>query len=86
MDDYVLTRVGFEPVREALYGSLLGKKDLDESTTRGILVAGGIMYETMVQFLGFVEEGFENGAEGYLRDKLGFTSEDIETIRTNLRG
>ncbi|QSS63471.1 protein tyrosine/serine phosphatase domain-containing protein [Histoplasma capsulatum] len=70
----------------ALYGSLLGKKDLDESTTRGILVAGGIMYETMVQFLGFVEEGFENGAEGYLRDKLGFTSEDIETIRTNLRG
>lgn len=82
----MLTRVGFEPVREALYGSLLGKKDLDESTTRGILVAGGIMYETMVQFLGFVEEGFENGAEGYLRNKLGFTSEDIETIRANLRG
>ncbi|KAG5297289.1 protein tyrosine/serine phosphatase domain-containing protein [Histoplasma ohiense] len=86
VDDYVLTRVGFEPVREVLYGSLLGKKDLDESTTRGILVAGGIMYETMVQFLGFVEEGFENGAEGYLRNKLGFTSEDIETIRANLRG
>ncbi|KKZ67761.1 hypothetical protein EMCG_06578 [[Emmonsia] crescens] len=85
VEDYVLTRVGFEPAREALYKELLGKEDLDESTTRGIVVAGGILYETMVQFLGFVEVEYENGAEGYLRSKLGFPPEHIERIRANLR-
>ncbi|KLJ12712.1 hypothetical protein EMPG_12292 [Blastomyces silverae] len=84
--DYVLTRVGFEPVRESLYNELISKKDRDEVTTRGILVAGGILYETMVQFLGFMAEEFENGAEGYLRSKLGFSGTDIDTIRGNLRG
>ncbi|PGH05048.1 hypothetical protein GX51_03145 [Blastomyces parvus] len=84
--DYVLTRAGFEPVREALYKELLSNKDLDEAATRGLLVAGGILYETMVNFLGFMEDEFENGVEGYLRSKLGFSSTDIDTIRANLRG
>ncbi|OAX79991.1 hypothetical protein ACJ72_05686 [Emergomyces africanus] len=86
VDDYVLTRVGFEPVREKLYQELLSKNDLDERTTKGIVVAGGISYVAMVQFLEFLEEEFENGAEGYIRSKLGFSGEDIETIRANLKG
>ncbi|OJD12126.1 hypothetical protein AJ78_07230 [Emergomyces pasteurianus Ep9510] len=86
VEDYVLTRVGFEPVRETLYHELLSKDHLDESVVKGIVVGGGIQYETMGKFLEYLEGEFENGAEGYLRSKLGFSGEDIEIIRTNLIG
>ncbi|OJD24910.1 hypothetical protein ACJ73_03722 [Blastomyces percursus] len=69
--DYILTRVGFEPIRESLYNELISKKDRDELTTEGILAAGGISYEVMVQFLGFLAEEFENGAEGLSSEQVG---------------
>ncbi|EEH37041.1 hypothetical protein PAAG_07459 [Paracoccidioides lutzii Pb01] len=85
-EDYVLTRVGFEPVREVLLKSLLdGTENVDESVKRALAVVGGVPYEAMVQFLVFLEREFERGAEGYLRTKLGFSVEDIERIRQNLR-
>lgn len=39
---------------------------------------------TIVAFLAHLEESY-GGAEGYLRDGLGFSDDDVERIRRNLR-
>ncbi|KAK2769774.1 hypothetical protein FQN53_005916 [Emmonsiellopsis sp. PD_33] len=84
--DYTLTRVGIEPVREVLTKDLLGSNDPNsEVVLKKLTAVGSVFYGTMVAFVEFLEREFDGGAEGYLRSKLGFSAEDVEHIRANLR-
>ncbi|THC96628.1 hypothetical protein EYZ11_003878 [Aspergillus tanneri] len=79
--DYMLSRVGVEPVRAVLLGILKG--DVGESAAAGILGLSSFRPGAITAFLESVERDF-GSVQGYLAD-LGFSSDDVEKIRANMR-
>ena len=96
-DEYALTRIGVEPFRVKMLpaailsfaGIELADRDEDSQVQDGLKVPGvrGILSshaEVMADFMGVLKTKY-GGAEGYLRDYLGFGVDDIRQIRDNLR-
>jgi len=80
--DYALTRVGREPQR-ALIMARLSKEPIFQENNQAALNMLESRHDTMVAFLDLLQEKY-GGAEGYLKNYLGFSEEDITTIRKNL--
>jgi protein tyrosine/serine phosphatase len=95
--DYALTRIGIEPFREKLLGILLqmmGRESQGEEFDEpGMEALCGVRGPTIIAFLEWMEEKWGAfgtsslylGVDGYLREELGFSSEDLESIRRTLR-
>lgn len=85
INDYLLTRVGLEHVRENLTDALalhVGNDHLSPEAT-GMLELSGVRAHAMAAFLKTFESTYSN-VEGFLTTKLGFSSEDVATMRRNL--
>ncbi|EEQ28874.1 hypothetical protein McanMca71_001062 [Microsporum canis] len=82
--DYVLTRIGVEPVRDILLAKMTGEGEVDWDSEVMKIVAG-CEANAMVSFLEKLEKSFKGGAEGYVVNELGFSIEEVEDIRQNLR-
>jgi hypothetical protein len=98
-EDYALTRIGVEPFRNHLVGTLL--KQMAKSEEDGINEPGmeelcGVRGQTILAFLHWMngkwgaggaisDSTTYPGVEGYLRLELKFTEDDIYNIRTRLR-
>ncbi|OBT64142.1 hypothetical protein VE03_06279 [Pseudogymnoascus sp. 23342-1-I1] len=86
--DYLLTRVGTEPARASLLGSLQagvkeGKPD-PTLASPGMLALMGVKDTAITTFVDSIESRFKGGIIDYLKSDLGFTEEDIEEMRVNL--
>ncbi|KAJ5221356.1 uncharacterized protein N7469_010243 [Penicillium citrinum] len=86
INDYILTRVSLENVRENLTEALALQVGTDHLSpeAKGMLELSGVRANAMAAFLKTFENNYKGGAEEFLTTKLGFTSEDIQTIRYNL--
>ncbi|KAK5798091.1 hypothetical protein VI817_004382 [Penicillium citrinum] len=86
INDYILTRVSLENVRENLTEALALQVGTDHLSpeAKGMLELSGVRANAMAAFLKTFENTYKGGAEEFLTTKLGFTSEDIQTIRYNL--
>ncbi|KAJ5173276.1 hypothetical protein N7492_005869 [Penicillium capsulatum] len=85
INDYLLTRVGLENVRENLTQALalhVGTDHLSPEAT-GMLELSGVRAGAMAAFLKTFESTYTN-VEGFLTLKLGFSSEDVARMRLNL--
>ena len=74
--DYDLTRVGIEPVRELLLAKVLSYGNVDPKDAGGFADLGAFLVELSREY---------GGVHAYLSNHLGFTSEEIQHIRANLR-
>ncbi|KAJ5318606.1 Protein-tyrosine phosphatase active site protein [Penicillium atrosanguineum] len=89
-DEYALTRIGIEPFREELLHEALEhlapKHDQTETSAyiQGVREMLGSYPAVMIAFMEHLRLNFD-GAEGYLRNFLGFSQQDVEAIRQNLR-
>lgn len=85
INDYLLTRVGLEHVRENLTQALAlhaGDDHLSPEAT-GMLELSGVRAHAMAAFLKVFESTYTN-VEGFLTAKLGFSSDDVAAMRQNL--
>ncbi|KFY80954.1 hypothetical protein V499_00249 [Pseudogymnoascus sp. VKM F-103] len=86
--DYLLSRVGTEPVRQSLSSSLqAGVNDRGSNPTHfspGMLAFMSVKGTTITTFVESIESRFKEGIVGYLKTDLGFTEEDVEKMRVNL--
>lgn len=85
INDYLLTRVGLEHVRENLTHALALHVGTDHLSPEaiGMLELSGVRAHAMAAFLKTFENTYTN-VEGFLTSKLGFPSEDVATMRLNL--
>ena len=101
--DYELTRIGVDPFREYLLGSLLkqmGKTEIEAFEEPGIDEMFGVRGQNILAFLEWMNgkwgdsedkadtdggSGKYFGVKGYLIEELGFKSEDVQKIRSNLK-
>jgi len=81
-EDYALTRVGREPVREMVMARL-AKEPLFASDNEAALNMFSCRHETMIAFLSLLQDRY-HGVEAYLEDYVGLTSADIGLIQANL--
>ncbi|KAJ5959444.1 Protein-tyrosine/Dual-specificity phosphatase [Penicillium vulpinum] len=91
IDDYIITRVTLESARENLMEAFavnLGSDGLDLSMLSpealGMLELCGVRADSMAAFLVSFENKYQNGVEGYLIDRLGFSQSDVSTMRKHL--
>ncbi|MBE3045022.1 tyrosine-protein phosphatase [Candidatus Bathyarchaeota archaeon] len=82
--DYVLTRIGAEPVRDILLGPLLGGTGPASLDNPGVRNICGVPPGAMQGLIKAVDEGF-GGARGYLVKELGFSAEDVDSITAHLK-
>ncbi|KAF9021518.1 hypothetical protein BDZ89DRAFT_1137968 [Hymenopellis radicata] len=80
-DDYALTRVGREPAREMIMRRL-SKEPLFASNNEAAMNMFTCRRETMLAFLEYLDKHY-GGAEGYAKQYLGLSDEDIHIIRNN---
>lgn len=83
--DYMLSRIGIEPAREMLTGFAAESMAGGDAETPGFWNMVNFRPQSMTRFLEKMGEEYEGGCEGYLRDGLGFSEEDVEKIKENLR-
>ncbi|PPJ50849.1 hypothetical protein CBER1_07266 [Cercospora berteroae] len=74
--DYDLSRVGIEPVRELLLAKVLSYGNVDPKDAGGFADLRAFVVELSREY---------GGVHAYLNNHLGFTSEEIQQIRENLR-
>lgn len=91
INDYIITRAGLESARENLMEAFavnMGPDGLDVSQLSpealGMLELCGVRASAMAAFLKFFESTYVNGIEGYLIDRLGFSSSQVAAMRKNL--
>jgi len=80
--DYELTRVGREPAREKIMARI-AKEEIFIGNTEAANNMLSSRYDTMLAFLEMLRNKY-NGAEGYLRERVGLTVEDIVLIRNRM--
>jgi len=80
--DYALTRVGREPAREMIMARL-SKEPLFASNNEAALNMFTCRHETMSAFLKHFEEKY-GGVVKYLKYYVGFSDEEIATIKGNI--
>lgn len=82
--DYALSRIGIEPHRETLLKIWLQwKKDWDMDTP-GMVEFFAIKGSIMKTVMEMVDEKY-GGMRGYVKHELGFSNEEIEKIKANLK-
>ncbi|KAJ9609889.1 hypothetical protein H2200_006218 [Cladophialophora chaetospira] len=89
--DYSLTRIGFEPERESLIAFIKKWKPELTEDTPGMREFSAVREEYMVRFLKDAREVYggdegEGWAEGYVKRELGFSGEEVDMLKENLRG
>lgn len=82
--DYALTRIGLETSRDTLIARFQHLLDNPDSRP-GAENAFSSRVSVMQAFLKVLRQSY-GGAEGYLKDRLGFPDEDIRKIRESLLG
>jgi protein tyrosine/serine phosphatase len=83
-DEYSLTEKGFDvSVKAHLAEKIVKDIGVDQANRAGIERLLSARKENMSATLEYIEKQF-GGAEGYLKDQLGFGDEDIERIRKSL--
>ncbi|KAE8359386.1 protein-tyrosine phosphatase-like protein [Aspergillus caelatus] len=83
--DFILSRVGIEPARKMLMAAFPTLSGAVTPESTGWLELMSVRAPAMVAFLDTVEQSF-GGVKGYLTGILGFSNEDVEIMRVNLRG
>ncbi|CAK5275325.1 unnamed protein product [Mycena citricolor] len=80
--DYALTRIGREPAREMIM-ERLSKEPLFASNSEAAMNMFTCRSVTMSAFLDLLDAKY-SGAEGYCKNIVGLSDEDISVIRQNL--
>jgi hypothetical protein len=95
--DYALTRIGVEPFREKLQGVLLqmlgrdsAGKGFEDPGMAAFCATRGPNIIAFLEWMGekwgaFGTSELYPGVDGYLKQELGFSSEELESIRGTLR-
>lgn len=81
-DDYALSRIGREPVREMVM-KRLAMEPIFASNNEAALNMFTCRRETMMAFLPSMQEKY-GGVEAYCKQHLGLSDEDIDRIRSNI--
>jgi protein tyrosine/serine phosphatase len=86
INDYILTRVALENVRESLTEALAleGGTDHLSPEAKGMLELSGVRAQSMAAFLKTFENTYKGGVEEFLTTKLGFSPEDVQNMRHHL--
>ncbi|RAO68770.1 uncharacterized protein BHQ10_004782 [Talaromyces amestolkiae] len=83
-DEYSLTEKGFDgSVKARLAEKIIKDLGVDKANRAGIERLLSARKENMSATLEYIDRQF-GGAEGYLKDQLGFGDEDVERIRKSL--
>ncbi|KAK1754538.1 protein-tyrosine phosphatase-like protein [Echria macrotheca] len=82
--DFMLSRIGTEPAREMLLKFAMHGAGVDRLDTPGFYNLCSLTKESWKAFGEALGSEF-GGWEGYVTGTLGFSREDLETIRKNLR-
>lgn len=83
--NYALTRIGIEPARSVLSMALKNALPPDVTDeTPGFKELCSILPETGEAFVDMLEKDF-GGAEGYCKEILGFSDQEIEKVKEHLR-
>ncbi|OCL14496.1 hypothetical protein AOQ84DRAFT_435640 [Glonium stellatum] len=82
--DYALSRIGIEPQRKALIRILSQWRKDWHIDTPGMLEFSAIKGSVMKAVMKMIEEKYD-GMEGYAKHQLGFSNEEIEQIKANLK-
>ena len=85
INDYILTRVGLENVRENLTEALdlhLGSDHLSPEAN-GMLELSGVRAQAMAAFLKTFESTY-GGVQAFLTTQLGFSFDDVQQMKKNL--
>ncbi|KAF7190039.1 Tyrosine-protein phosphatase [Pseudocercospora fuligena] len=83
--DYMLTRVGVEPVREFLLGKIMQRRQKMDLDSAKAMAALDFPSNAMKKLLSTVDKKF-GGVEGYVRYELGFGKHEVEAMKRNLSG
>ncbi|KAJ6440428.1 protein-tyrosine phosphatase, active site protein [Purpureocillium lavendulum] len=82
--DYMLSRIGTEPAREKLIGFAMATVRVTDPETPGFVDLISLRPEYWAGFLEGLDDEF-GGWDGYVTKALGFSAEDLATIKANLR-
>jgi protein tyrosine/serine phosphatase len=82
--DYVLSRLGTEPVREKLVKFAMMSLNIDDIETPGFVNLVDLRAENWLAFQRALQKEFGSW-DGYVTKGLGFSEEDLKTIKINLR-
>lgn len=82
--DYALSRIGIEPHRETLLKILSQWGKNWDMQTPGMVEFSAIKGSIMKTVMEMVDEKY-GGMGGYVKHELGFSSEEIEKIKANLK-
>ena len=82
--DYLLTRVGVEPFRDAMLGPFLRASGAASLENPGLRNICSVRAGAMPAFIAALDERF-GGARAYLTGELGFSQEDLDTITDHLK-
>lgn len=87
INDYILTRIALENVRENLTEALAiqgGSTEHLSPEANGMLELSSVRAQAMAAFLKSFENTYKGGVEEFLSTKLGFEPEDVQNMRHNL--
>ncbi|KAJ5387923.1 hypothetical protein N7509_010464 [Penicillium cosmopolitanum] len=87
INDYILTRIALENVRENLIEALAiqgGSIEHLSPEANGMLELSSVRAQAMAAFLKSFENTYKGGVEEFLTTKLGFSPEDVQNMRHNL--
>lgn len=82
--DYALTRIGVEPAREHLIKAMRAMVPEFATNDPRFLATSESRAEIMLQFLRSVRDQFGD-FEGYAKDTLGLTAEEVNSAKANVR-
>jgi protein tyrosine/serine phosphatase len=82
--DYALTRIGVEPAREHLIKAMRAMVPHFATNDPRFLATSESRAEIMLLFLRSVRDQFGN-FEGYAKNILGLTAEEVEAVKVNVR-
>lgn len=80
----MLSRIGTEPAREKLMAFVLASLGTDDLTTPGLLNVTNLRPTSWNAFLDGLRKEY-GGWDGYVTKGLGFSEQDLEQIKKNLR-
>lgn len=82
--DYLLSRIGTEPARDKLVKFAMAALGVDDIETPGFVNLVDLRPEYWLEFAKALE-GKYGSFNGYVTQELGFSEDDLATIKSNLR-
>lgn len=83
--DFMLSRIGTEPAREQLLAFAMKGAGVDSIEAPGFYNLCSLRVSAWERFVEAVEREY-GGWDGYVTNTLGFSEEDLVTIKRNLKG